>query len=122
MVSNLLKKNDLGMNEVVKQTALATRTRARNVSLNKFRWNKSYLLGFVDSHLIHYPTPIGLTYAWSFGSLAGMCLVIQILSGILLTTHYTANIDLAAYLHRCRLGLVRGKTHLKGVLMLRQHF
>ena len=95
MVTNLLKKNDLGINEVVKQTALATRIRARNVSLNKFRWNKTYLLGFVDSHLIHYPTPISLTYAWSFGSLAGMCLVIQILSGALLTTHYTANIDLA---------------------------
>ena len=95
MVTNLLKKNDLGLNEIVKQTALATRTRARNVSLNKFRWNKNYLLGFVDCHLIHYPTPIGLTYAWSFGSLAGMCLVIQIISGILLSTHYTANIDLA---------------------------
>ena len=53
MVTNLLKKNDLGMNEIVKQTALATRTRARNVSLNKFRWNKTYLLGFVDCHLIH---------------------------------------------------------------------
>ena len=95
MVTNLLKKNDLGLNEITKQTALATRTRARNVSLNKFRWNKTYLLGFVDSHLIHYPTPIGLTYAWSFGSLAGICLVIQIISGILLSTHYTANIDLA---------------------------
>ena len=95
MVTNLLKKNDLGMNEIVKQTALATRTRARNVSLNKFRWNKTYLLGFVDCHLIHYPTPIGLTYAWSFGSLAGFCLIIQILSGILLSMHYTANIDLA---------------------------
>ena len=95
MVTNLLKKNDLGMNEIVKQTALATRTRARNVSLNKFRWNKNYILGFVDSHLIHYPTPITLTYAWSFGSLAGFCLGIQILSGLLLTTHYTANIDLA---------------------------
>jgi ubiquinol-cytochrome c reductase cytochrome b subunit len=95
MVTNLLNKNNLGMNEIVKQTALATRTRARNVSLNKFRWNKTYLLGFVDSHLIHYPTPITLTYAWSFGSLAGICLVIQIISGILLSLHYTANIDLA---------------------------
>ena len=95
MVTNLLNKKDFFINEMVKQTALATRTRARNVSLNKFRWNKNYLLGFVDSHLIHYPTPIGLTYAWSFGSLAGMCLVIQIISGILLSTHYTANIDLA---------------------------
>ena len=83
------------MNSIIKQTALATRTRARNVSLNKFRWNKNYILGFVDSHLIHYPTPISLTYAWSFGSLAGMCLVIQIISGVLLSTHYTANIDLA---------------------------
>ena len=95
MVTNFFLKNDLGLNEIVKQTALATRTRVRNVSLNKFRWNKTYLLGFVDCHLIHYPTPIGLTYAWSFGSLAGMSLVIQILSGILLSTHYTANIDLA---------------------------
>ena len=56
---------------------------------------KSYLLGYVDSHLIHYPTPIGLTYAWSFGSLAGICLVIQMVSGIFLAMHYTANIDLA---------------------------
>lgn len=95
MVNNLLNKNDLAMTEIVKQTALVTRTRARNVSLNKFRWNKNYLLGFVDCHLIHYPTPIGLTYAWSFGSLAGMCLVIQIMSGLLLSAHYTANIDLA---------------------------
>jgi quinol-cytochrome oxidoreductase complex cytochrome b subunit len=95
MVINLLKKNNLNMNEIVKQIALATRTRARNMSLNKFRWNKTYILGFVDSHLIHYPTPITLTYAWSFGSLAGICLVIQIISGILLSLHYTANIDLA---------------------------
>ena len=46
------------------------------------RWNKDYLLGFVDAHLIHYPSPINLTYAWSFGSLAGLCLVIQILTGL----------------------------------------
>ena len=95
MVSNLLNKNDLGMQEIMKTVSIATRTRPRNVSLNKFRWNKDYFLGFIDSHLIHYPTPIGLTYAWSFGSLAGICLVIQIVSGLLLTTHYTANIDLA---------------------------
>jgi quinol-cytochrome oxidoreductase complex cytochrome b subunit len=60
-----------------------------------FRWNKSYLLAFVDSHLIHYPAPINLTYAWSFGSTAGICLIIQILSGIFLAMHYTPHIDLA---------------------------
>lgn len=95
MVSNLLNKNDLGVQEIIKTVSVATRTRPRNVSLNKFRWNKDYFLGFIDCHLVHYPTPIGLTYAWSFGSLAGICLVIQIVSGLLLTTHYTANIDLA---------------------------
>jgi hypothetical protein len=63
--------------------------------LNLSRFNKSYLFAFVDSHIIHYPTPITFTYAWSFGSLAGICLVIQIISGVFLSMHYTANIDLA---------------------------
>ena len=74
MTTNLLLKTDFTINSIVKKLSSATRTRVRNVSLNKFRWNKNYILGFVDCHLIHYPTPIGLTYAWSFGSLAGMCL------------------------------------------------
>jgi len=59
------------------------------------RWNKNYLLGFLDSHLIHYPAPINLTYAWSFGSTAGVCLIIQILTGVFLAMHYTPHIDLA---------------------------
>ena len=59
------------------------------------RWNKNYVLSFVDNHIIHYPTPINLTYAWSFGSSAGICLVIQILSGVFLAMHYTPHIDLA---------------------------
>ena len=49
----------------------------------------------INSHIIHYPTPITFTYVWSFGSLAGICLVIQIISGVFLWMHYTANIDLA---------------------------
>ena len=59
------------------------------------RWNNNYVLSFVDNHIIHYPSPINLTYAWSFGSSAGICLVIQILSGIFLAMHYTPHIDLA---------------------------
>ena len=59
------------------------------------RWNKNYVLSFFDSHLIHYPAPINLTYAWSFGSTAGICLIIQILTGIFLAMHYTPHIDLA---------------------------
>jgi len=56
------------------------------------RFNKDYLLGILDSHIISYPTPINLNYFWSFGAMAGICLVIQILSGIFLAMHYTPHI------------------------------
>ncbi|PJI37972.1 cytochrome b/b6 [Ferrovibrio sp.] len=36
-----------------------------------------------------YPTPKNLNYWWNFGSLAGLCLVIQIVTGIVLVMHYT---------------------------------
>ncbi len=63
--------------------------------INLPRLNKNYIIALIDSHIIHYPSPIALTYAWSFGSLAGICLVIQMISGIFLAMHYTPNIDLA---------------------------
>ena len=50
---------------------------AKFVSINT-RINKNYLISILDAHLVHYPSPINLSYAWRFGSLAGMCLVIQI--------------------------------------------
>lgn len=53
------------------------------------------MLSFVDSHIIDYPTPINLNYMWSFGSAAGICLGIQIITGIFLAMHYTPHIDLA---------------------------
>jgi len=61
----------------------------------RIRWNKSEMLSFVDAHIIDYPTPINLNYMWSFGSAAGICLVIQIITGIFLAMHYTPHIDLA---------------------------
>ncbi len=56
---------------------------------------KQPLVSVVNDHLIDYPTPSNLSYMWSFGSLAGICLVVQILSGIFLAMHYTPNIELA---------------------------
>ena len=61
----------------------------------RFRWNSNFLAGVLNSHVIDYPTPSNLTYAWSFGSTAGICLVIQILTGVFLAMHYTPHIDLA---------------------------
>ena len=62
---------------------------------NQKRWNKNSLFAFVDSHFINYPTPINLNYFWSFGSAAGIFLVIQILTGIFLAMHYTPHTDYA---------------------------
>lgn len=48
----------------------------------------------LNAHLVDYPTP-AVGYFSSFGSLSGLCLVIQIITGILLTAHYTPHISLA---------------------------
>ena len=40
-----------------------------------------------------YPAPRNLNYWWNFGSIAGICLVLQILTGLFLAMHYTAHID-----------------------------
>ncbi|MEX2650404.1 MAG: cytochrome b N-terminal domain-containing protein [Alphaproteobacteria bacterium] len=50
---------------------------------------------FMDHHLIEYPTPRNLNYWWNFGSLAGIVLVIQIVTGILLAMHYNSDAKLA---------------------------
>ena len=39
-------------------------------------------------HTGEYRTPVNLNYMWNFGSLAGIALVIQIITGILLAMHY----------------------------------
>jgi len=58
-------------------------------------FTKINLISILESHIIYYPTPINLNYMWSFGSLSGFCLIIQIISGIFLAMHYTPHIDYA---------------------------
>nr|YP_010947449.1 apocytochrome B [Mimica arnoldii]WGO62535.1 apocytochrome B [Mimica arnoldii] len=59
------------------------------------RFLKRPLLSIINNHLIDYPTPINIHYAWNFGFLSSICLVIQILTGIFLAMHYTPHVDLA---------------------------
>ena len=49
---------------------------------------------FLDQ-IVFYPTPIHLNYFWNFGSLAGIFLGFQIITGLFLSMHYVANVDLA---------------------------
>ena len=53
------------------------------------------LFSVVNDHLINYPTPINVHYAWNFGFLSAMCLIVQIITGIFLAMHYTPHVDLA---------------------------
>ena len=47
------------------------------------------------NHLVSYPTPTSLSYFWSFGSLAGIFLGIQMITGIILAMHYVPNVEFA---------------------------
>ena len=49
----------------------------------------------IDHTLNDYPTPKNLNYFWNFGSLAGIMLVVMIVTGIVLAMHYTADTRLA---------------------------
>ena len=53
------------------------------------------LLRLVNSYLIDSPQPANLSYLWNFGSLLGLCLVIQISTGVFLAMHYTPHVDFA---------------------------
>ena len=56
---------------------------------------KQPIIQIINDHLIDYPTPSNLSYFWNFGFLAGMCLSVQLLTGIALAMHYTPHVDLA---------------------------
>ncbi len=53
------------------------------------------VFSFLDDQLHNYPTPKNLNYMWNFGSLAGIVLVILIVTGIVLAMSYTAHVDYA---------------------------
>nr|WGL39507.1 cytochrome b [Typhlodessus monteithi] len=62
------------------------------------------MLKIINSTLIDLPSPSNISLWWNYGSLLGLCLMIQIITGIFLAMHYCANIDLAFYSvnHICR--------------------
>nr|AGO02026.1 cytochrome b [Solenaia carinata] len=53
------------------------------------------MMKIVNMSLYDLPTPMNLSILWNTGSLMGLCLIVQILSGILLATHYTPNTEYA---------------------------
>nr|AFB20042.1 cytochrome b [Pellorneum pyrrogenys] len=62
------------------------------------------LMKTINDSLIDLPTPSNISSWWNFGSLLGICLITQIITGLLLSMHYTADTNLAfsSVTHICR--------------------
>nr|YP_009740847.1 cytochrome b [Atractomorpha psittacina]QID03861.1 cytochrome b [Atractomorpha psittacina] len=62
------------------------------------------LFKIMNSSLIDLPAPMNISFWWNYGSLLGLCLMIQIMTGLFLTMHYTPNIEMAfnSIIHICR--------------------
>nr|YP_006576415.1 cytochrome b [Semele scabra]AEV94309.1 cytochrome b [Semele scabra] len=58
------------------------------------RYNNK-ILRLVSGSFYDLPCPINLNVWWNFGSMLGVMLVVQIISGIIMACHYTPHVDLA---------------------------
>nr|ABF00467.1 cytochrome b [Anatololacerta danfordi] len=62
------------------------------------------IIKIVNSSFIDLPTPSNISAWWNFGSLLGLCLIIQTITGLFLAMHYTADVTSAfssvAHIHR----------------------
>lgn len=53
------------------------------------------ILGPLSGVVYDLPVRVNLSIWWNFGSLLGLCLVVQIVRGLFLAIHYTPNVDMA---------------------------
>jgi len=53
------------------------------------------ILKIINSSLIDLPSPSNINIIWNFGSLLGLCLMFQLLTGIFLSIHYCSDTFLA---------------------------
>ena len=87
--------------EFLSDTTVKNRLRGVEMSFEPknpmVKWVEARLpiTGMLHHALYEYPTPKNLSYWWTFGSLAGFMLVVQLITGIVLSMHYTAHVDLA---------------------------
>ena len=55
-------------------------------------WKSHPLLSLANGYLVDSPQPSNLSYAWNFGSLLALCLIIQIITGVTLAMHYNPSV------------------------------
>nr|CRG63203.1 cytochrome b [Lacerta viridis viridis] len=80
------------------------------------------LIKIVNASFIDLPTPSNISAWWNFGSLLGLCLIIQTITGLFLAMHYTADISSAfssvTHIHRdVQYGWLIRNLHANGASM-----
>nr|WHM51782.1 cytochrome b [Gnathamitermes nr. perplexus] len=72
--------------------------------MNKPTRNKHPLFKIANNAFVDLPTPSTISGWWNFGSLLGLCLVMQIVTGLFLAMHYCPNVEMAfsSVSHICR--------------------
>nr|AZB52934.1 cytochrome b [Falsistrellus tasmaniensis] len=80
------------------------------------------LIKIINNSFIDLPTPSSISSWWNFGSLLGICLTLQILTGLFLAMHYTSDTSTAfnSVSHMCRevnYGWVLRYLHANGASM-----
>nr|YP_011001000.1 cytochrome b [Stomorhina obsoleta]WPN85797.1 cytochrome b [Stomorhina obsoleta] len=72
--------------------------------MNKPLRIKHPIFSIANNALVDLPAPINISAWWNFGSLLFLCLMIQILTGLFLAMHYTADVNMAfnSVNHICR--------------------
>nr|BCW03812.1 cytochrome b [Hynobius iwami]BCW03816.1 cytochrome b [Hynobius iwami] len=62
------------------------------------------LIKIINGSFVDLPTPSNISSLWNFGSLLGICLIAQVITGLFLAMHYTADTSSAfsSVAHICR--------------------
>nr|URX54485.1 cytochrome b [Neotermes sp. 8 AB-2022a] len=90
--------------------------------MNKPMRTNHPLMKIINGALIDLPTPTNISAWWNFGSLLGVCLTIQIITGLFLAMHYCPNTEMAfsSVAHICRdvnYGWILRTLHANGASM-----
>nr|AIY61943.1 cytochrome b [Rugitermes sp. A TB-2014] len=90
--------------------------------MNKPIRNSHPLMKMANSALVDLPTPVNISTWWNFGSLLGICLIIQIITGLFLAMHFCPNTEMAfsSVAHICRdvnYGWILRTLHANGASM-----
>merc|ERR1719429_770057 len=65
---------------------------------------KLYFVLLMKSHLQSYPCPLQINFFWNLGFLLGVAIILQIITGIFLSLHYTSDLNSAYF---CLFFLIR---------------